>query len=151
MPLSVAVPALTQQSSPVSVAYPIVQGHLKSFRIKIPSGHYGRTGLRITYQGTQIFPWALTGFYVGDGETFNVAWEDEIMATGLRVQAFNTDRTAHTFYLLAEVWPAVGPAAAAVGGLDAAAGSHASALARVARLKRERRPAHRDSPAARGA
>jgi hypothetical protein len=124
-PLSVTVPAGTAAASPATTKWPIVQGHLKQVRVEIPTGHNGRTGIRLVYQGTEIVPWSLNAWLIGNGQTFTIPWADEIMATGLSAQAYNTDSTSHTFYLYAEVWPTVAAAAAeAVAGKAAHPAAH---------------------------
>lgn len=137
-PHTINVPASTPSTSPVTQSYKIIQGHLKSIRIRTPAGHAGRTGIRLVYQGTQIFPWELTGFWVSDNEVMTVEWEDEIMATGLQVEAYNTDLTQHSFYMLAEVWPSVTPAPAAVEGTPNTRANESSVLAAIAELKSTR-------------
>jgi hypothetical protein len=116
-PLQVNVPRSTSAASPVASAFPIVQGHLKRIEILVPAGHHGQTGLRITYYGVQIYPWGIAESWLVDSGNLRVAeWDDEIEATGLVVQAYNTDLTAHSFYLLAEVLPVLGEAPAEAAG-----------------------------------
>ena len=108
-PLTVNVPASTGSGSPVTVNWPIVQGHLKRIEIQIPAGHHGNTGIKIRYHQQQIYPWANNYFLVESGGLRTAEWDDEIMGTGLDVQAYNTDIVSHRFFLLAEIWPSVEP------------------------------------------
>jgi hypothetical protein len=137
-PLQVNVPKNTTAASPVASTFPIVQGHLKKIEILVPAGHHGQTGLRITYFGVQIYPWGIAeSWLVDSGNLRCVEWDDEIEATGLVVQAYNTDLTAHAFYLLAEVLPVLGAAEAAYGG-SLEAPRTARVRAQVAQLGRRR-------------
>ena len=104
-PLLVTVPASTPQASPVTVAWPVYPGWLAYVIIEIPAGHNGLTGIRVTYQQTPVIPFNLTSWLVGSGQRFTVPWEDEVMAQGLRVQAYNTDAWPHSFYLYADIDP----------------------------------------------
>jgi hypothetical protein len=136
-PLLVAVPANTPKAAPVTVNWTVYPGWCSRFLIGIPPGHAGLTGIRLTYQTTPVIPFDLTSFLVGSGERFDVPWQDEIMQTGLAVQAYNTDKYAHNFYLWADIDPylatykgqlmAGGPPAVPTGAALAAVGALASA------------------------
>lgn len=102
IPAQVNVPANTPATAPVSQGWTLYPGYVHSFRIQIPRGHNGMTGLRLVYMGTPIIPFSLTSWLIGDGDTFTVPYEDQIMNTGLRIQAYNTDAWPHTFYLYAD-------------------------------------------------
>lgn len=108
-PRTVTTSANTPVSGPQIDQWPIVQGQLRQFRIQIPAGHNGRTGLKINYHGTEVIPWNLNSWLIGSGEVFTIPWGDEIMETGLSIITYNIDSMAHTFYLYAEVWPTVEP------------------------------------------
>lgn len=136
-PLVVTVPAATAQASPFTVKWPLVVGHLERIIIDVPTGHKGQTGLQLTYQGTPVIPWALNSWLILDQQTKDVKWADEIMEQGFTVRAYNTGKTAHTFWLYAEIWPQIGTAGtAAIGGSDAVVRRQATHV-KVARLKRE--------------
>ena len=138
-PLQVQVPARTPASAPVAATFPIPQGHLKQLEIQVPAGHHGQTGIRVLYQGVQVYPWSITrSWLIEDGRLRTVEWGDEIMATGVSVQAYNTDLIAHSFYLLAEVWPVVTEAQAAVESTGNRARRTATVRA-IGRLRDERR------------
>jgi hypothetical protein len=111
-PKVVTCGARTTATAPQTDAWQLVQGQLKQFRINIPAGHNGRTGLRLVYMGTEIVPWNLNSWLIGSGEVFTIPWADEIMATGLSVQTYNLDSVAHSFWLYAEVLPQLTAAAA---------------------------------------
>lgn len=104
-PLQITAPAGTAQATPVSKSWTLYPGWVHSFRIDIPAGHQGLTGVRLMYCGTPVIPFHPTRYLIGNGDTFNVPWEDEIMAWNLSAQAFNTDVFDHTFYLWADVDP----------------------------------------------
>jgi hypothetical protein len=138
-PLAVQVPASTPEAGPVSAAFDVVQGHMKQVEIQIPTGHNGLTGMRLLYQGQQIYPWANYSWLTDNGALRICQWGDEIMGTGLSVQAWNTDTVPHAFYLLAEIWPTVDPASASaeagLGGPETVT-RVAAATARIATISR---------------
>lgn len=104
-PLQVNVPPGTPATAPVSQQWHLYPGVVHSFRIDIPRGHRRLTGIRIVYQGRPIIPFDLAAWLVGDGGSFTVPYEDEIMSAGLHAEAYNPDAWAHTFYLWADVDP----------------------------------------------
>lgn len=104
-PLQVTVPANTPPTAAVSKTWTLYPGVVRGFRINIPRGHSLATGIRLVYKQTPIIPFDLTQYLVGDGDTFEVPYDDEVMTTGLVAQAFNTDVWPHTFYLWADVDP----------------------------------------------
>jgi hypothetical protein len=104
-PKTLTVAARTLKTAPASVTWTLYPGWVHTFRVDIPTGHNGLTGVRIVYKGTPIIPFDQTSYLVGSGHTFQVPYEDEIDDTGLAVQAFNSDAFPHTFYLWADVNP----------------------------------------------
>lgn len=104
-PLLVTVPAGTAKTAPITVSWPVYPGWLAYFIIDIPPGHSGLTGIRLTYQTTPVVPFDLNSWLVGSAQRFNIPWQDEIMASGLAVQAYNTDKYIHSFYLWADIDP----------------------------------------------
>lgn len=104
-PVSLAVPAGTAQAAPVSTTWTVYPGYVWGFRIRIPPGHIGLTGVRLTYFGVPIIPFHPTQFLVGDDDTFEVPFEDQIENRGLLIQGYNTDIHPHTFYAWADVDP----------------------------------------------
>jgi hypothetical protein len=104
-PLQVLVPANTPLLAPVSTTWTLYPGYVHSWKIDIPQGHSGLTGVRVVYQGTPIVPFNLTDWLIGDGSSFTVPYEDQVMDRGLIVESYNTDIYAHTFYLYADVDP----------------------------------------------
>jgi hypothetical protein len=116
-PLSVTIPAGTAPGAPVSASWPMTQGWLQGIDLDIPAGHNGTTGLKILYQGTQIVPWSLTTWLVLNRPAYGFTWNEQIMAVGLTVQAYNTGQWAHTVFLRAQVIPVLGtPPGVAEGG-----------------------------------
>lgn len=104
-PLTVVVPAGTAIASPLAVTWTLYPGWLESVKIDIPKGHKRLTGIRVTYKGTPVIPFHSTTWILGDGQTHTVPFRDQVMNTGLVVQAYNTDAWPHTFYLYADVDP----------------------------------------------
>lgn len=104
-PLLVTVPANTPASAPVTKSWGVYPGWLAYVIIDIPGGHNGLTGIRLTYQTTPVIPFDLSSWLIGSGQRYEVPWQDEVMAQGLRVQAYNTDAWPHSFYLYADIDP----------------------------------------------
>jgi hypothetical protein len=115
-PLSPSCPANTPQSAARTVNWAIADGTMHAIRVMIPVGHKGTTGIRILYCGQQIMPWSNSFYLQGAGDTFDFAWGEEIMATNLQVQMYNTDRAAHNWWLYADIEPSLGTPPAAVAG-----------------------------------
>lgn len=113
-PLAVTVPAGTPASAPVSQAFPTTDGDLEQIEIQVPAGHRGQTGIRVLWHGQQIYPWANLSWLTDDNRLRTARWKDAIDGRGITVQAYNTDRVPHTFYLLAEIWPNVEPSPAEI-------------------------------------
>jgi hypothetical protein len=104
-PQQLTVPAGTSSSSPSQVGWSCYPGWVHTFRIDIPSGHNRLTGVRLSYMQRPVVPFHPTLWLVGNGTTFTVPWEDEILSNGLLIQGYNTDSFEHTFYLFADVDP----------------------------------------------
>lgn len=104
-PLTLTVPAGTLSSAPAAAAWSLYPAWIHKFRIRIPAGHRGLTGVRIVWHGTPVVPFDLAAFIVDDNETHVVDFEDDYDGDGLVVQGFNTDVWPHTFRLWADVNP----------------------------------------------
>lgn len=146
-PITVSPPANTPIATPHTRNWNFTQGILAAVTIQVPAGHAGRTGIRLVYHGTVIIPWSLTGWIIASGETFTFDWDDEIMATGLQIQAYNTDITVHNFYLRAKVLPTVEQAPAALTGNLGGAIVPEETIAAVRQLSSNRGGEHRDRAA----
>ncbi len=107
-PLTVVAPASTPKGSPTSTSWPLTWGHLVGIALDIPDGHGLLTGIRVTYQGTEVLPWSLNDWLVPVRHAYEFAWDDEVMPYGMVVQTFNTDVYPHTFYLRANIIPRIG-------------------------------------------
>jgi hypothetical protein len=118
--------AATSALTPASQVFALETNHLADIELIVPAGHCGFTGFAITYQGTQVFPFAGAAWHIADNDKFVIPWNDEIMAGGLVLHGYNTDIFDHTFYLrakisnLATVLPVVTDAPQAGGGTPAA-------------------------------
>ena len=133
-PISPACPAKTTASNPVTTPWPITQGMLHGVKVMIPAGHNGLTGIKILYCGVQIIPWSLNFWLVGNNQTFDFSWGEEVMGTNLSIQTYNTDVAAHTWWLYADIEPTLGIAPAQVGGAPSLVGPDTSQLAQIAAL-----------------
>lgn len=104
-PTSLVVPAGTPSSAPVAQSWTPYPAWVHSFRIEIPTGHNGLTGVRLVWHGTPVVPFDLVTYLVGNGRTFEIPFGDELDDAGLSIQGFNNDVWPHTFYLYADVDP----------------------------------------------
>lgn len=104
-PISLTVPAGTTQAAPAAKAWSLYPAFVHSFRINIPAGHNGLTGVRIVYHGTPVIPFDLQQFLIGNAGAFEVPFGDEVDQSGVSLQGFNTDIWPHTFYCYADVDP----------------------------------------------
>jgi hypothetical protein len=147
-PITVTPAPGTQPAAPHDRTWNFTQGILAAIQIQIPAGHNGRTGIRIVYHGTVIIPWSLSGWIIASGETFTFDWDDEIMATGLVVETYNTDITPHNFYLRAKVLPTVEAAPAQLTGNLGGAIVPEATIAAVRQLGSSRGGGSRDRAAA---
>lgn len=135
MPLTVTTAAGTLATAPQVNTWTLRDGQLRAFHIEIPPGHNGRTGIKIYYQGTQVVPWDAAVWLVGSGRTILVPWEDDIMARGWKVQTYNVDSAAHTFWLYAEVLPDIASPAQASPAQFLAQPAQSAHHARVKKLR----------------
>lgn len=101
------VPAGTAIAAPVSQPVVLADAHLETVRFIIPDGHAGLTGLRITWAGTQIFPYNTGTWLISDDEVFDWPADQEVTANGLSLAGYNTDIFAHTFHVRFQIGPRV--------------------------------------------
>jgi len=75
------------------------EGIVTGFRIRIPDGHNGKTGLQIWYAGQQIIPFTKGRYFRGNQR--EEAWDTEDFPTGPGwiANAYNEDIHAHKWYL----------------------------------------------------
>ena len=133
-PLSPVIPKNTAVGSAISTAWPIVQGHLYNIKVRVPAGHNGLTGFRITYLGQQIMPWSNLAWEIGSGDTFVYEWDEQMMATGLALVCYNTDIVAHQFFATADIVPQLGDDAGSVAGTYSPGEPDAAVLAAIGAL-----------------
>lgn len=93
------VAAGTALAAPQLAPVALEDASLVSVRIVVPDGHNGFTGLQVRWGGTQIIPYGSGTWIVANDEIMDVAYEDEITATGLVLAGYNTDVFPHSFYL----------------------------------------------------
>lgn len=117
------VPAGTAIAAPVTQAVQLTEGHLAKARILIPPGHSGLTGLRITWSGTQIFPYNTGTWLTSDDEILDWDFDYDVTANGLALTGYNTDIFPHTFYVRFYIGPRAASPVAGIqsGQLDLAA------------------------------
>lgn len=94
----VTVPAGTLQASPFSAVIPLEDNQLVSITVVVPDGHCGLTGIRLLQSQQQVFPWANNSYIVANDERIIYDYKDEIQASGMTAEGFNTDIFDHSFY-----------------------------------------------------
>ena len=100
---SVTVPAGTLQAAPHSEPFPLEDAYLILINLILPKGHSGYTGIRILRSGQEIVPYSNTKFIVSNDRVIPISFRSAINASGLVIQAYNTDVYDHTFYLEATI------------------------------------------------
>ena len=117
-PVNLTVPAGTAIATPVTQAVPLENNQLVDVELVVPNGHAGFTGIRVLSSHQQILPWGNDGWITADDYTRVFEWNEEIGASAISVQGYNTDKIAHTFYLRFHIinLPAIAPATGIPGG-----------------------------------
>jgi hypothetical protein len=94
------VPAGTPIAAPVSVAVALEDNTLDRVSVTVPDGHNGLTGLRITWGGTQVLPFAAGTWVTANGQVIDQELGQEITAGGLVLTGYNTGIYPHSFHVL---------------------------------------------------
>lgn len=94
----VTVPAGTLITAPFSAVIPLEDNQLLSVTVVVPDGHCGLTGIRLLQSQQQVFPWANNSYIVANDERIVYDYKDEIQASGMVAEGFNTDIFDHSFY-----------------------------------------------------
>lgn len=100
-PLTVTVPAGTQQSNPVSQSFTTEDNQLDAIELIIPPGHNGLTGVRVMKGDTQLIPWGSNSWIIGNDYSREFPVDDYLPTRDVTVQAYNMGNFAHSFYLRA--------------------------------------------------
>lgn len=95
----VTVPPNTPATTPTVVSILLEDAELKEIDCRIPDGHCGLTGIRLLQSQQQIWPWANNSYFVGNDDKLNIPYDDQIQASGIVANAYNTDIFQHSFYL----------------------------------------------------
>ena len=116
---SATFPAGTLPGAPSNLKWTLEDNLLRRIEITVPDGPSGLMSFRILQAGQQIVPWANNSFITANDEKILVEFEDQISASGLVIQGFNTDIFDHTVYFRATITnlplPGSLPPAAVVG------------------------------------
>lgn len=101
--LTVTTPPGTAKAAPQQTVWTLQDAALLKLEVTIPAGHSGLTGVAVKAQGSQIFPWNLDGFFVGDNRELAVELGYEVTTSGLIVFTYNTGAYQHSHYLRATI------------------------------------------------
>lgn len=96
---STFTPAGTPQNAPVSTPFPLEDAVIDRVRIIIPDGHVGVTGIRLLQSQQQVVPWANNQYLVGNDRVIDIPFDNEIGASGLQAQTYNTGINDHHHYV----------------------------------------------------
>lgn len=99
--LTVSTPANTAIIAPQSTTWRLEDAKLISVTIIVPDGHAGLTGIRLLQAGQEIAPYSNNDWFVSNNEKIDISINEEMTATGLVVQTYNTDFFPHKFWLRA--------------------------------------------------
>lgn len=97
---AVTIPAGTAQGAFVPVTLTLPDIYVEAIHWRVPPGPSGLMGFQITSAGSVIIPWTGNAlFIVADDEHDDVAVGDEVSASQLQVNGYNSDTFPHTVYL----------------------------------------------------
>ena len=93
------VPALTTRAGFVSSNLQWGLNYVWGVSIRAPAGHKGTTGIRLNISGSYVLPWSSVGDWLTmDDESLAYDIDTEVGSL-MFVHGYNTDATAHSFYL----------------------------------------------------
>jgi hypothetical protein len=107
--IQVAVPAGTQQATPLVTPWLTEDNLLNTIELTIPPGHNGLTGIRIMKGDVPIVPYSANSFIVGNNYTHEFTVNDYVQTGDVKIQTFNVGSYSHSFYLRATVSDYLGP------------------------------------------
>ncbi len=94
-PFNITIPKNTSQENPYQKRIKLGYGVLCLFRLQIPSGCAGKTGLRVLHMLNQIFPASQNEYFTGDNSVyeFKEAYPLLRQENELVIEAWNTSET----------------------------------------------------------
>lgn len=96
---TITVPANTPANAPLTFDTSFDPREVEGVEIVLPAGLNGAVGMRILNSNQQSIPANGGGWIVGSGNEIKWPLEDQITSGSWQVQAYNTGRYAHTFYV----------------------------------------------------
>ena len=79
-------------------------GVVEAITVEIPSGHVGKTGIRIWYNDAQLIPRNASTWLKGNKKTIRYDFDDPHPGgVGWYVDHYNAGRRDHTFYFVVEL------------------------------------------------
>jgi hypothetical protein len=93
-----SVPAGTPSSAPSRQVVKLEDAILKRIECVVPDGHCGLTGVQLLQSQQVIFPWSNNAYIIANDERIIFEYDDEIQASGMVAQGYNTDIFTHSFY-----------------------------------------------------
>ena len=99
----ITVPAGTLDTAPTSLAWPLEDAQLVSLEFIAPPGPSGLCGIRVKRAGTVIVPFNDNGWLIMDNDKFAFPFNEEMTATGITIEGYNTGIYDHTFYFRAVI------------------------------------------------
>lgn len=97
--ISVTVPAGTPIANPQVTPWKTEDKAIVSVELDIPTGHSGRTGIRIMKGDTQLIPWGFNSWIIGSGIDHDFPVGRYTPTGDVSIQAYNIGTFPHTFYL----------------------------------------------------
>lgn len=108
--VTVTTPAGTAIAAPQTTAVNLGDVILLGVQLKIPPGHAGATGWKLTEAGNALVPWQDGGGWViGDDDDLWFDVNSEV-AGGLAIVTYNVGAYPHTHYAIAKVTDLAGSA-----------------------------------------
>lgn len=97
--INVTVPAGTPIANPQVTPWVTEDKVITSIEVSIPTGHSGRTGIRIMKGDIQLVPWGVNTWIVGSGIDHDFSVGQYLPTGDVTIQAYNIGTFPHTFYL----------------------------------------------------
>lgn len=116
-PVELTVPASTAPGNPTVLKVPLEDNTLVDVEIIVPAGHVALTGVRVLSSNQQIIPWGNLSWIKANDYVRVFEYNDQIAATAISVNGYNTDVIAHTFYLRFHIRDRISPDSGSPSGL----------------------------------
>ena len=95
---NLTIPAHTAQATPVILPCVMPQRIVDMFHWRVPAGHGGLTGFRLSMGGVQVFPRNVGSWIIANGEQDTWPVQNMPDSGAWDITAYNTGNNPHTLY-----------------------------------------------------